>query len=477
VTSAAPTVVTLQTNSAWIVILAVSLVTLVAALILRRIIGRPGGMHSGLLLMLPLVLPLAAAVVYQTGALPEVSLLRPAGQVFLEGSESLFKLVRVADGSGTSTLYALTGSPGTWLVLIGLAVTSFMLIRRAVGLALVRRLVRRCAPLDNAGVDEMVATLSARVGLRQVPAVLLLPEGISGAFVTGSKPGNILVSQDLTEELEEDELEGILAHEVAHLRTRDVAVVCTAGFLRDLIAWNPLGHIAFRRLYVDREYEADRRAAALTGAPLSVASGLLKAVEISRSRRGPVQRVILAAVRPGVLVSRRVDGLIAMADGRASVTAAGYLPFLAAGLIVALLGLNVGARLAGEESGLMIALGATSHEAEVWSVPERAAGSKAPVKDAKKSSNNSVKRSARAARSERGADLTRPVRLLGLKDGLRIREADLDIWMKIVGKRVEQSGVPRITLRWEARYQYRAVPLLSAERRIPIGIYRLRREI
>ena len=42
--SASPTILALETDSAWVVVLAVSAVTLIAALILRRLIGRPGGL-------------------------------------------------------------------------------------------------------------------------------------------------------------------------------------------------------------------------------------------------------------------------------------------------------------------------------------------------------------------------------------------------------------------------------------------------
>ncbi len=47
--SAAPTIVTIETNSAWVVIVAVSLVTFPIALFLRRLIDRPGALASSLL--------------------------------------------------------------------------------------------------------------------------------------------------------------------------------------------------------------------------------------------------------------------------------------------------------------------------------------------------------------------------------------------------------------------------------------------
>ena len=75
-TTAAPTILTLETDSTWVVILVVSFVTLVLTLLLRRIIGRPGGLASSVLLAIPLLLPLVAAVIFQGSLLPEFAVLR-----------------------------------------------------------------------------------------------------------------------------------------------------------------------------------------------------------------------------------------------------------------------------------------------------------------------------------------------------------------------------------------------------------------
>ena len=77
--SAAPTIVAVQTDSAWVVILAVSAATLLAVMLVRRLIHHPGGIASGLLLCLPLALPLIAAVSFDHAALPVVAILDDAG--------------------------------------------------------------------------------------------------------------------------------------------------------------------------------------------------------------------------------------------------------------------------------------------------------------------------------------------------------------------------------------------------------------
>ena len=366
-TSAAPTILALETDSSWVVILVVSLVTLPAALLLRRLIAKPGGLASGLFLSLPLALPLVAAIAFQHAVFPEISFLRPVGSSVFERPGALLHLLFVQSGpKGVVTPYALVGSAGPWLLLIGLGVSTFMLLRRAVGAWLVHRLIAACDPLEDAAVLRTVARLSMDAPLAHPPEVLVLPETMSGAFAVGGRRGRILISPNLISELEPDELEGILAHEIAHLQARDVHVVFTAGLLRDVVAWNPFAHVAYRRLLTDRELEADRRAAAITGRPLAVASGLLKVCEISRRAPRFRQRMALGFLKPGGRVARRVTSLIKIADSRAALSPAsvGRLPYLAAACIVAVLGLQAGARIATINGGTFGLMWGDSGESE-----------------------------------------------------------------------------------------------------------------
>jgi Zn-dependent protease with chaperone function len=276
--TAAPTVLAIETDSAWVVILAVSAVTLAAALFLKRLINLPGGLASGLLLSLPLALPIVAALTYTHAVLPEISVWQPIGRALKDAPSGLLHLLLVADEKGVVTPYASSGSAGRWLVLVGLSVSSFMLLRRFIGAALLHRLIARSRPPEGPladAIEEAVYRLAHDAGLRRAPEVLVLESGATGAFAVGVRHKKVLVSRDVLEGLDPEELEALLAHEIAHLQSHDVSVTFVAGLLRDLVAWNPVGHLAYRRLMEDRELEADRRAAALTSRPLAVASGLI----------------------------------------------------------------------------------------------------------------------------------------------------------------------------------------------------------
>lgn len=374
-TTAAPTVLAIEGDSAWIVILAVSAVSLLAVMIMRRLIKRPGGLASGVLLALPLVLPLIAAVSFDHAALPVVAVLRPISDHLLAQSSDLFHVLFLSHSRNVVTAYALYETAGAWMLWIGVTVSSVMLIRRAIGTYFLRKVVRGSRPLcpsEETEIVAMVAALTAKSSLSKAPTVLVTSEGC-GAFAMRGKGGRILIASDLLQELDEQELEGILAHEIAHLEARDVEVSFAAGFLRDLVAWNPIAHLAYRRLLVDREVEADRRAVSLTGDPLAVASGLVRLCELKKGRRRGLN---VAVAFNGGRVPARVGNLLALADGGVVLRAGGAAPYLLAVLLVAVLGLQVGAQIASQDAGAYaIVLGSAAEPSvdQYWAPGERAA--------------------------------------------------------------------------------------------------------
>lgn len=374
--SASPAVLAIEGDSAWIVILAVSTATSLAVMLLRRLIRRPGGLASGLLLSLPLLLPLIAALSFDHAVLPVVAVLRPINQSLLNQSSDLFHVLFLSNDHNVVTAYALYETAGAWMLWIGLSVSSVMLIRRLIGTLLVKRLIHHSRPLAagaEGDVRMMVETLAMQSCLKKVPSVLVMPPGSSGAFAMAGKGGRILISPELLIELDRQELEGILAHEIAHLEARDVQVTFSAGFLRDLVAWNPIAHVAYRRLLADREVEADRRAVALTGDPLSVASGLVRLCELRKGRRS---RVKVALAFNGGRVPARVSNLLALADSGVVMRAGGAAPYLMAACLVAVLGLQVGAQVASQGAGayaIMIGSAAEPTEGSYWAPGEGAA--------------------------------------------------------------------------------------------------------
>jgi heat shock protein HtpX len=152
---------------------------------------------------------------------------------------------------------------------------------------------------------RMVADLSRRAGL-PMPRVYLIENPQPNAFATGRNPENAAVAATtgLLEMLAYDEIAGVMAHELAHIRNRDtlimtvsatvagaIATIAQFGFLfggRDGERPNPIvmlgtailaplaAMIIQMAISRSREYDADRIGAEICGDPMALASALAK---------------------------------------------------------------------------------------------------------------------------------------------------------------------------------------------------------
>jgi heat shock protein HtpX len=151
----------------------------------------------------------------------------------------------------------------------------------------------------------------AQKGMVPMPRVYIVPSKAPNAFATGRNPENAAVAatEGLLEMLNEDELEGVMAHEIAHVRNRDMligTVVATLagaiGILASIARWGALfggysrdndrgGGIGLLVAAIiapimailiqtaisrQREYKADSTSGEITGKPLALASALKK---------------------------------------------------------------------------------------------------------------------------------------------------------------------------------------------------------
>lgn len=178
----------------------------------------------------------------------------------------------------------------------------------------VPRLLARTIPVsayEAPDVHEIVARLSERAGLSAVPRIHILPAPIMNAMTleyAGSP--HLVVSEPLLESLSTRELVGVLAHEIAHIRNRDlrlfrfVEVVRQATAAMSQFGWilllfsvpfmfvsngvvplsltlaliaAPMGSLLLQlALFRTREFRADLTAAELSGDPRGLAQALYK---------------------------------------------------------------------------------------------------------------------------------------------------------------------------------------------------------
>ncbi|HEY2543221.1 MAG TPA: M48 family metalloprotease [Gaiellaceae bacterium] len=162
--------------------------------------------------------------------------------------------------------------------------------RAVLGMVHARELPVAEAPLLHSTVER----LAARAGVLK-PKLYLIPDGMPLTLATGRGPtySSIAVSSGCVAACPPAELEGLLAHELAHVKHRDVViqtsvVVLAASFieLTRVGGWlqRPLLFVigpvaaACTHLLVSpkREFEADRLAAALCESPHGLADALLR---------------------------------------------------------------------------------------------------------------------------------------------------------------------------------------------------------
>ncbi|MBL0712547.1 MAG: M48 family metalloprotease, partial [Desulfosarcina sp.] len=82
---------------------------------------------------------------------------------------------------------------------------------------------REVSPSQSPELHEMVARLSRNAGL-PMPRVYIIPQEAPNAFATGRNPDHavVAVTEGLLKLMSRAELEGVLAHELGHVKNRDI---------------------------------------------------------------------------------------------------------------------------------------------------------------------------------------------------------------------------------------------------------------
>lgn len=233
-------------------------------------------------------------------------------------------------GNHIKTVFLLTAMTGLFLVLgYALGGQTGMVIALIIALAMnffsywqshtIVLKMYRAQPLDRSqapGLHDTVARLAQRAGL-PMPKLYVIPEDAPNAFATGRDPehGVVAVTQGLLRLMNQEELEGVLAHELGHIKNRDIlistivatlagAIMFVASMARftaifggrdnqgggpgivGVIIMSMLAPLAAMVIQMavsrSREYLADATAAQVTGRPGGLASALNKLGEYTR---------------------------------------------------------------------------------------------------------------------------------------------------------------------------------------------------
>ena len=186
------------------------------------------------------------------------------------------------------------------------------------------------------GLYQMVRELTTRADL-PMPRLYMIPSDQPNAFATGRSPKHsaVAVTQGITKLLSEDELRGVISHELAHISNRDILTQSVASAIGAMITYlayfflwfggddeSPLSLVASLAMVLlapiaatliqlaisrQREFSADATGAQFCGNPESLASALLRLEEGAKAM--PMQ--VNQATEPLYIVKPFAGGGIA----------------------------------------------------------------------------------------------------------------------------------------------------------------------
>jgi heat shock protein HtpX len=213
---------------------------------------------------------------------------------------------------------AMIGGETGMIMALGLAIiTNLFAYWNADKMVLRMAGARQVGPTDMPEFHAMVERLARKADL-PMPKVFVIDTPQPNAFATGRNPANAAVAATtgLLHHLTPDEIEGVMAHELAHVKNHDtlimtvtatlsgaIAMLANFGFLfggRDrnapggaigqvlLLILAPLAAVIVQMaISRTREYSADRGGAEISGKPLALAAALKRIASVAQHVRNP----------------------------------------------------------------------------------------------------------------------------------------------------------------------------------------------
>ncbi len=255
----------------------------------------------------------------------------PLGVVVSGGADAAGLLpAKAAMAEGVPGWLGLLGRLSPWLAvgwMFGIVFFSVRLLYNGYEL----RKLRRLPNLDEGRVSELMVRLRVKMGLqRQVG--LIVSDEVSEPLTFGLLKAVVVLPLHYVSQVPADQLEMILAHELAHIRRRDYLVNLCQSIFDTVFFFNPFYRVLSGIVRDEREYCCDDVAAGIDG------DGRLMAVALTNLKvmlRHPGLGLSAAPVRSGFY--KRVSRLIEPGVGVAISVRAAVLGLLGSAALVVLL--------------------------------------------------------------------------------------------------------------------------------------------
>src|SRR6185436_17712628 len=215
-------------------------------------------------------------------------------------------LIAALTGLFLAVGYLLGGNSGMFIALAFSIATNLFAYRNGDKMGLSMHGAAQVTPQEAPELYAVVEDLARRAAV-PAPKVYLISNPQPNAFATGRDPAHaaVAVTTGLLQHLSRDELAGVIAHELSHVRNRDTLIMTITATLAGAISMlanfafffggrdrdnrNPLGAVGAILIMIvaplaatlvqlaisrTREFEADREGATISGRPLWLASAL-----------------------------------------------------------------------------------------------------------------------------------------------------------------------------------------------------------
>jgi len=133
---------------------------------------------------------------------------------------------------------ALAGRQGLYLALFMALIMNFIGYWFSDKIALAMSRAQEVSVNEAPDLHHMVEKLAVQAGIPK-PRVYIIPQDTPNAFATGRNPEHaaVAVTQGILRILRPEELEGVLAHELGHVRNRDILISSVAAVIAGAISY------------------------------------------------------------------------------------------------------------------------------------------------------------------------------------------------------------------------------------------------